>query len=301
MENQNRPSGRGEKSAGDHISYTTNHPSDKFAVEQSFNRLWRRIRQSPDQGAKVRRLSPWSYVAATASVVVLLVTGGYWLTGHLSNSVPEVYTLSVDKGRQQYTLPDGTLVWLNSGSQLTYTGLFNEKLREIELNGEAYFEVVKDMERSFIVKSENMQVRVTGTIFNVKSHHHEDIFVTTLIDGSVCVDKDGGTMSGITLQPGQQLFYDKISKSVTLQSVDADQYIAWKDGKIIFKNEPVREAFSKLEASFQVVFEIKNRQINDRKLTGRFDLDETIDDILATMQETLHFDYFRQNDTIVIK
>ncbi len=291
--------GSGKETVAERVSYTTNHPSDSYTAESSFNKLWERIRKSPERGTNTRRISWRSYAAAAASIAVLLIAS-FWLINNPTQS-PNVLTLSVENGRQQYTLPDGTLIWLNSNSQLTYNDGFGIKTREVELNGEAYFEVVKDSGRPFVVKSHEMNVRVLGTSFNVKSYGKDAVFAATLVEGSVFVSKDQEGILETTLQPGQQLLYYKNSGRVTVQDVDIDQFTAWKDGRIIFKNDPILEAFAELENEFHVVIMVKNEQLQKRKVNGRFDLNENIEDILDVMQETLHFNFHWQNDTIIIK
>lgn len=166
-------------------------------------RIHARIRETIDAGAPeapaprrrfLGRLLPW---AAAACIAVAAVTGWYNYAkiaarqGHLF----EIYT---EKGQKtNITLPDGTRVWLNSASKLSYDSRYNLSSREVNLVGEGYFEVAKDPERRFRVNTGNYTVEALGTVFNVKSYPEDRTSVTTLIEGKVRIDDGGGfTKSG---------------------------------------------------------------------------------------------------------
>lgn len=289
--------GSGKKTLADRVTYVTNHPSDSYPAESSFDKLWGRIQVSQEKRTKNHKISWWGYAAVAASITILLIAG-FWFISRPVQS-PNVYTLSVENGRQQFTLPDGTLVWLNSNSKLTYNDHFGIKTREVELSGEVYFEVVKDRERPFVVKAEELDVKVLGTSFDVFTNH--EAITTTLVEGSVSIRKASGNETETILRPGQQLQYDKKNNQVTIYDVDVNQFIAWKDGKLIFRNDPFESVLSVLEHNYQVIIILKNMQLSQRKITGRFDLENSIDDVFAIMKETMNFEYHRQDNMITIK
>ena len=273
------------------IAYKTNHPSEEHPADRSFNKLMKRIRA--DQPVMRSKRYHWYAVAACT---VLLIGIGYWYLSSVHG--PETYQFSAGSSRQQYTLPDGTLVWLNSSSTLTYTGKFGKKIREVELAGEAYFEVARDTLTPFIVKTRYQNVKVLGTIFNIRSHPGDTITTTTLVKGSVAIrsrsDQD------IMLAPGQQLTIDTRNNRIALSQVDCALYTDWKEGKIIFKDTPVVEAFGCLSRNYQVDIILK-KQFIDRKITGLFYTDNRLEDVLAIMQEIIPFNYQIHNRQVIIR
>jgi ferric-dicitrate binding protein FerR (iron transport regulator) len=295
---------KGQKPAGNRlviekIKYTTHHPSKKYAVENSFPHLMERIRHASEPERKKYRLYRWKYAAVAASVAFLLVSG-YWA---VSRQQPEVQThvLMTEGERKQFLLPDGSSVWLNAESRLTYADVFGRETREVELTGEAYFEVEKDAERPFIVHINETSVRVLGTKFNVRAYPYHPEIMTTLVEGSVRFNKTPSDAHGTVLHPGQQLSFLKDNESLVVRDVDCSQYVSWKDGKLIFRKTPVKDAFSSMERAFRIKIVITNSTLDNRKITGRFGPEHQPEDILTVMQETLPFHYEVKADTIFIK
>lgn len=168
------------------------------------------------------------------------------------------YQLSTPKGgTYRVTLPDGTNVWLNAASALRYPAQFTEDTREVELDGEGYFEVAKDAHRPFLVKSKNQVVRVLGTVFNINAYPDEAQVTTTLVEGAVAVGSQTAitrsSVAFVTLKPGQQAAFEDGRIHVT--EVDANDYVAWKDGRFVFYSEPLPLVIKKLERWYDVSFE----------------------------------------------
>ncbi|MDR6565062.1 FecR family protein [Chitinophaga ginsengisegetis] len=148
-------------------------------------------------------------------------------------------TLSTPRGGQyRVTLSDGTRVWLNAASSLSYPTVFNGKDRRVILNGEAYFEVAHNASQPFIVHTSNQDVTVLGTGFNINCYKDENNTVTTLVSGSVKLDGREGAAS-VQLHPGEQAILDKANFDVAV--VDVSLYTAWKDGDFRFKATPLAE------------------------------------------------------------
>lgn len=168
------------------------------------------------------------------------------------------FTLSTPKGgTYQITLPDGTEVWLNALSTLTYPNRFSDTERKIELIGEAYLSVVKDTNRTFKVISEGQEVQVLGTEFNITAYPDEDEIKTTLVNGSVRLSvrerENGlaiGAMQQIDLMPGEQSVIRK--GSLTKTPVDTELYTAWKDGYFYFKSTPLSNILKQAERWYDI-------------------------------------------------
>ncbi|MCF3110640.1 FecR domain-containing protein [Niabella sp. CC-SYL272] len=172
-------------------------------------------------------------------------------------------TLKTPRGGQyQLTLPDGSKVWLNAASQLTYKISKIAPERLVELQGEAYFEVAKDARRPFKVRSGNQVVEVLGTHFNVSSYDDDPSIKTTLAEGSVkIVETDG--RSNVTLEPGQQATLDHKNR-LSVARVDVSDAIAWKNGKFSFNQTDIHAVARQLSRWYnvEVVFKGKVANIN---------------------------------------
>lgn len=157
----------------------------------------------------------------------------------------------------RYELPDRSVVWLNSGTTLRYPTVFKRDNRSVELEGEAYFEVEADRKRPFYVHTPNgLSVYVYGTKFNVSAYEDDNYIETVLEKGKVSVVvPDSET---ITLIPGEQLFYDKHTAQIRKEQVDVYGKVAWKEGKMIFRNASLEEILKRLERHFNVDIEFNN-------------------------------------------
>lgn len=177
------------------------------------------------------------------------------------------------------TLPDSSKVWLNAGSTLKYPTAFTSNIREVEMSGEAYFEVHADKEHPFIVSTGNLKVTATGTAFNVCSFAKAKEEVITLVTGKVNVSHENNIRH---LLPGQQLNYQKASKSMEVTDIDTYQYISWKDGILAFRDDPLKTIFDRLEQVYRVRFILKDPSINQFTYRATFK-GETLDEILDYM------------------
>lgn len=154
-------------------------------------------------------------------------------------------TLSTPRGGQyRVTLSDGTRVWLNAASSLSYPTIFNEKDRSVTLNGEAYFEVAHNASQPFIVHTPNQDIRVLGTEFNINCYRNENRTVTTLVTGSVRLDSKGAA-APLQLHPGEQAVLNNADFDVSV--VDVSLYTAWKDGDFRFRATPLIEVLRQIE------------------------------------------------------
>lgn len=169
----------------------------------------------------------------------------------------------------RYELPDHSVVWLNSGSTLRYPAVFKKDNREVELKGEAYFEVEADSERPFYVNTPNgLSVYVYGTKFNVAAYEDDNYIETVLEKGKVNVITPN--RETIALAPGEQLLYDKQTRESIKNSVDVYGKTAWKDGKLIFRNASLDDIFKRLERHFNVDIQFNNKHGKEYKYRATF-------------------------------
>ncbi|MGM9478747.1 FecR family protein [Pedobacter sp. GSP4] len=155
-------------------------------------------------------------------------------------------------GQYQVSLPDGTKVWLNALSSLKYPTSFNGAYRRVELSGEGYFEVAKNKNKPFKLKTAKQEISVLGTHFNVSAYADDANIKTTLVEGSVAVNNFNPQASG-KLKPGQQAVFQRTGFAIS--NVDVEEYIAWKNGFFVFNNEGIKEAMQKLARWYDVDIE----------------------------------------------
>jgi len=188
-------------------------------------------------------------------------------------------------GKYQVNLPDGSKVWLNSSSSLRFSALFNGDTREVELSGEAYFDVSKNKNKPFKVITKDQIVEVLGTQFNINSYSDEGPIKTTLIEGSVkIIYKD----KVVLLSPGQQ-FQPKESMAKVVEA-DTEEVVAWKDGYFVFKNEDIRSIMRKLSRWYNVEVNYSGN-IPEVGFGGNISRSKDISEVLDVLQLTnaVHF------------
>lgn len=170
------------------------------------------------------------------------------------------------------TLPDGTIVYLNSESSLSYPSRFYGDSRFVKLSGEAYFEVAKNPEKKFILStSHQSRIEVLGTCFNVEAYEQNTEVITTLVEGKVSFifEKDA-VMKYVTLSPREKLVYDSETAKVHLYKTSGRSELAWKNGEVVLDNTPLEEALWMLEKRYSVKFVIKNEKLKNSSFTGTF-------------------------------
>ncbi len=188
--------------------------------------------------------------------------------------------------RTALRLADSSLVWLNSGSSLRYPDKFTGSRREVTLNGEAYFEVESNEKMPFIVKTADIIVKATGTKFNILGFNSGYESEVTLVTGNVSVSEvnNNGKDSLISeMVPEQHMIFNKTTGAVSIYSEDTYKYISWKDGKLIFRNEPLSVVTKKISQVFNVDIEIQGSALNDYTYRATFE-DETLSDILKLLE-----------------
>lgn len=229
-------------------------------------------------------------LAKEAGVVISKTADGqliYELKGG-SGEDNKVNTVATATGETyQLRLPDGTLVWLNAASSLTYSANLNDKAhlgqRRVSLSGEAYFEVAKDKLHPFLVETERQQVEVLGTHFNVSSYRDDPGTRTTLLEGLVKVNGDW------FLRPGQQAGTGRAGRT-TIAEVDVNEAVAWKDGKFVFEFEPIEGVMRKLARWYgaEVIYQ---GDFSGKTFTGSISRSDNISKILEkiTYTQDVHF------------
>lgn len=179
-------------------------------------------------------------------------------------------------------LGDGTRVWLNHGSKLKYPHRFEGENRKVFLTGEAYFEVAHNSKAPFIVGTNRLEVKATGTAFNVSAYSGDDNIETTLVEGKVILYERETGHEIKALSPGECLKFDAQKDVYTLESGHTEKNTAWKDGLLVFKNEKAEDVAKKLAKWYNVEVEISNEKVKEFTFTATF-MDETLPQVLELM------------------
>lgn len=222
---------------------------------------------------------------------------------HYSDGIPiveptEVITVSLETprgGQYRITLPDGTKVFMNSNSQLRYPVQFKGDKREVELKGEAYFEVVHNKDKPFIVRSGEQQIRVLGTKFNINSF--EAIIATTLVEGRVSVQYQGHHKE-VILQPGQQSRASK--QHMEVQKVLTDDYIGWTQNLFVFNDMPLTEIMKQLERWYDVDTDFPI-SFKDEKFFAEIPRDRKLSQVLQDLEKAGNYKFEIQGRRIIVR
>lgn len=215
----------------------------------------------------------WAQRAVAVLFIPLLVTLMLQYLGNGEQELAQMMEIKTNPGMTtSLTLPDGTLVFLNSESTLSYPSRFDGDTRNVNLQGEAYFEVAKNPEKKFIVSTPHRsQIEVLGTHFNVEAYEKENRVSATLVEGKIgFIYKCDNTSKKVLMAPGQKLVYDSKDTKVQLYATSGESETAWKEGKIIFRNTPLEEGLRMLEKRYNVEFIIKNNRLKGDSFTGTF-------------------------------
>lgn len=213
-------------------------------------------------------------------------------------------TLHVPYGKKmQLALSDGTLVHINAGSSLKYPVQFIQgQERKVFLEGEAYFDVAHDAAHPFVVNANSINIRALGTTFNVSAYAEDDHIRTVLVDGKVGVFKKEIVFSETTaaiLTPNQSAVWNKSTQQITTEEVEVGPYIAWVKGKLIFKRAPFKQIRKVLERKYNFTIVNNNQTLDAENYFAKFD-DETIEEVLTTLNESFKIDYEIINNQVII-
>jgi ferric-dicitrate binding protein FerR (iron transport regulator) len=202
--------------------------------------------------------------------------------------------------RSEITLADGTHIWLNSGSQLSYPSRFKTNSRDVYLTGEAFFDVTADANKPFYVMTRDFKIKVLGTKFNVSSYSEDRTIQTVLLKGKVSAGKNKLFAETIDLYPGERLVYDKAGNNLAKEKVDVQLYTSWINGYLIFDNEPTTEVFKKLERYYNQRI-IASGGLGGNTFSGKLDLKDNIKDVLDNISFASSVKATEENGSFIIK
>lgn len=209
---------------------------------------------------------------------------------------PSIISLAIPRGGQyKVTLPDGTNVFVNSGSLLKYPTQFSGRYREVELSGEAYFQVAHNPDMPFVVKGSRQEIHVLGTKFNI-SDYQEEAPTTTLVEGSVQVDF--GSDTKVTLMPGQQSVLD--NEKVVVNNVNVADYIAWTEDLFVFNDMSLTTIMKQLERWYdiEVTYPLA---FKDERFFAEIRRNMKLSEVLSALEESGNFRFEQQGRRVIVR
>lgn len=258
-------------------------------VDESWQRLLNK-KEKP----QARRFSLWyriaSYVAVALIAVAVSSTYFFFYPAKVESDLFTKYIGGDGLEADIVELPDGTQVCLGAKTNFYYDKNYGKSQRIVYLEGEAYFEVAKQKEKPFIVKTMEQDIEVLGTKFNVMAYPTDSLVITTLLEGSVRLMTLGGGRETI-LRPDQQFIYNRNRKTASLNYVDARQYTSWTTGYYYFSEQTLDAILDRLSHVYGAEFTVLSKSLNKRTFTGTFYRGESIKDIMEVINLSVPIKY----------
>lgn len=236
-------------------------------------------------------------VAASILLIILIYweVQRYWAKGH----PPVTITKDCPRGEKlHFSFSDGTEVWLNSDSRITFPEYFASNNRSVGLEGEAFFNVVKNKQKPFIVNTSNSKIKVLGTSFNVNNRNIENITETTVISGIVLVSSTLNNES-VTLVKNQHVSVNSQGQLLKVDKIDPKSIVDWKDNNLFFDNIPLSEVFKEIEPWFDIKILVKDKSLYRKRLRAKFS-NPSLTQLLDHISKVMDIDYRLEGKTVTI-
>ncbi|NDV57688.1 FecR family protein [Bacteroides sp. 519] len=264
--------------------------------------LFHNTTEKKNNNIQKRSLSITKWTVRIAASVIVILSGWTLLRENQYRKEAPLQTITVPAGqRAEVMLADGTKVWLNSKSTLTYAANFGKNNRKVELDGEAYFEVTKNTKMPFFVHTETNKIGVVGTSFNVNAYRGTNEFETILVEGIVDIYNANATKPITRLEKDE--IFSSNKDNVSKRKSNANDYLRWKEGVYAFDDSSFEYLINKLEKYYNVKFIIDNNNVMDYHVTGKFRAENGVEHILKTIQKDhckFNYSINKDNDTIRI-
>jgi ferric-dicitrate binding protein FerR (iron transport regulator) len=264
----------------------------------------------------------FSYGLAASVLLLLSIVSFIFITKRDAVPVSKGSEIVTKKGsKSRVVLPDGTLVWLNADSKLIYPENFQGTTREVRLTGEAFFDVTEDSNRPFIIHTNTIEVKVLGTIFNLRSYPEEATTETSLLDGMIEVTLLKQADKKIILRPNEKLtISNDETENIELEKdakIETEQPVMilskvhyrnndtistealWVNNILAFDNEGMDNVFFKIERWYNVEIEVKNQELLSKHFTATFQ-NKPLEEIMQALQFTFHFNYKIEGGKVII-
>jgi len=267
-------------------------------IEKGWDRLSVAIEDRPELRTAILPVKTKTFIwlrYVAAIFIGVLISSVIWMSLPTEQEKQQEIVQNVifnHTGTQSVTLPDESTVWMNENTRIRYPEIFATTKREISLEGKAYFDIRKNLEKRFIVHVGHIEIEVTGTEFFIESVSNEKTFVT-LLSGSVNLnykDDEGKILSSTPLIPGQQAVVNKFNGELKITEVDTSYYSEWKDGTYRFNDEPLATIAQLVSQRFDVDIQI-SAPLRTKRFTGRITSEERIEDVLVSLGKSYPIKY----------
>lgn len=238
-------------------------------------------------------------IASVILIVSICSFATYYLTKQSVRNI-EMVECFVENGKQkQIILPDNSSVWLNSGSLLIYPNNFRGDNRTVFLNGEAIFSIATDHKKPFIVKTNRMDIKALGTVFNVKAYSDMPRATASLQEGSIAVNSKTKNEQEYILKPNEQVAFDAQTGKFTKEQVDADRILSWKDGYLVFERASLSEILHAISKKYNMLILYNEQLHTEGTYTIRFSPSDNLIQSLNILKEIVSpFRYEIEGHTI---
>jgi ferric-dicitrate binding protein FerR (iron transport regulator) len=316
---QEHPEGQDILAQARHASAFKAHPLQTPDAGRSFSkhvqRLSNHLSRTPEPFVRQHRYKKLYLLSGSIAASLLAV---FLLFNYMDkhNSMAPANVISTRFGsKSKVQLPDGTLVWLNADSRLTYGKDFGNRLREVSLSGEAFFDVQKDADHPFVIHTGSLDVKVLGTAFNIRSYQNEKTSEATLIRGAIEVTLNSSPERKIVMKPSDRIVVENkaapdpqtrtadtlywVGKVDVKENGNAGLETVWKKNSLAFKNETLEDVAGRIEHWFNVKVSIEDEEL--KKITYSCDFkDESLKQVMEALHMTGKFQYQILKDSVVI-
>ena len=274
--------------------------AESFNAKHAFYKFKRRALNEIEKGKRQTRiisLKPYVNIAAAIAVLIIVGFGAFQIGFRMENQNNPVTIACAAGENANLTLPDGSKVWLNSASSLTYYKGFNKKRRNVYLKGEAFFKVESNKKNPFTVNAQDMKVTATGTQFNVMAYDNENHLKASLIEGLVEVSAGNKILE---MKAGEAVSVDKNSLQFKKGKItNQNALLGWREGKLIFKNESLASLKNKFERFYNVNINME-AGVDTIRFSGTLQY-ESIDELLNILHETQGIVAVKKGNDITLK
>ena len=275
---------------------------ERYNKEDAYSRFLSRTRQIPQKEKTVKKLSLHKFFYGAAAVALLcLISFASYRTGteQVKKQFAEMVVEAPLGSKTRLYLPDGTLVWLNAGSTITYSQGFGVEERKLKLSGEGYFEVTRNKQLPFEITTKELQLRVLGTKFNFRNYPEDEEVSVSLLEGKVSLRNYLKNDALCYLEPDQKAILNKKNDKLMVSASEARYTAEWTNGFLFFDEELLPDIIKELERSYNVKIYIEDESLKTFRFYGNFvRKEQTIQEILEMLASTGKLEYKIEGKTV---
>ena len=273
-----------------------NHSSDR-SQEVDPNQLWAGIQQQTGQKNRLWRSYFYKWYSAAASILLVIALSGITYLWNQKTAAPVYVVTSGIQNLEKIQLPDETHVCLGPGSRLEYPSEFRTDSRNVRLEGQAFFDVAKDLSKPFRVQMNDVQVEALGTAFELFNYEDSEDMEAILVNGKIKVgfERDNNVVKEQIMSPDERLIWHKNTNKVEVGQINADKYTSWRTGVLSFENENLAMIIPRLEHWYGRKIQCEESLLNNYRFTFKV-RDESLDVILFIMRQSAPLRYKKNTD-----